>query len=115
MAINFRSGTGKLADIFAGIDSAEAQGDARTVYLGSIDIPSHFDGLDEANPIDLGARDPHRSIWIGTRTRISAHNAFPDNLACCAVGRRRFTLFPPDQFANQIGRASWRERVGQSM
>jgi len=100
MAMNFRSGTGKLADIFAGIDSAEDQGEARTVYLGSIDIPSHFDGLDTANPIDLGAREPYKSIWIGTRTRIAAHNDFPDNLACCAVGRRRFTLFPPDQFAN---------------
>lgn len=100
MAMNFRSGTGKLSDIFAGIDSAEDQGEARTVYLGSIDIPSHFDGLDAANPIDLGAREPYKSIWIGTRTRIAAHNDFPDNLACCAVGRRRFTLFPPDQFAN---------------
>ncbi|MBB5706415.1 cupin-like domain-containing protein [Sphingopyxis panaciterrulae] len=100
MAMNFRSGTGKLADIFAGIDSAEDQGEARTVYLGSIDIPSHFDGLDTANPIDLGAREPYKSIWIGTRTRIAAHNDFPDNLACCAMGRRRFTLFPPDQFAN---------------
>lgn len=100
MAMNFRTGTGKLADIFAGIDAGEEQGDRRTVYLGSIDIPSHFDGLHEANRVDLGAREPLRSIWIGTRTRIAAHNDFPDNLACCAVGRRRFTLFPPDQFAN---------------
>lgn len=100
MAMNFRSGTGKLTDIFAGIDKGEQLGDIRTVYLASIDIPTHFDGLDEANPVDLGARDPLKSIWIGTRTRIAAHNDFPDNLACCAAGRRRFTLFPPDQFRN---------------
>ena len=100
MQMNFRTGTGKLADIFAGMDKAEELGESRTVYLASIDIPSHFDGLDEANPIDLGSRDPLKSIWIGTRTLIAAHNDFPDNLACVAVGRRRFTLFPPDQFRN---------------
>ena len=100
MAMNFRTGTGKLADIFAGLAKGEELGDIRTVYLASIDIPTHFDGLDTANPIDLGARDPLKSIWIGTRTRIAAHNDYPDNLACCAAGRRRFTLFPPDQFGN---------------
>ncbi|WP_423602229.1 cupin-like domain-containing protein [Sphingomonas sp. MS122] len=100
MQMNFRTGTGKLADIFAGIDTAEDLGENRTVYLASIDIPSHFDGLDAANPIDLGGRDPLKSIWIGTRTLIAAHNDFPDNLACVAVGRRRFTLFPPSQFRN---------------
>ncbi len=100
MAMNFRTGTGKLADIFSGIDASEAEGDPRTVYLASIDIPAHFDGLHEANHVDLGMRDPLKSIWIGTRTRIAAHNDFPDNLACCAAGRRRFTLFPPSQFRN---------------
>src|SRR3546814_12710913 len=95
MEMNFRVGTGKLADIFGGIDKAEEQGEARTVSLASIDIPSHFDGLDEANPIELGDRDPLMSIWIGTRTKIAPHHDFPDNLACCAAGRRRFPLFPP--------------------
>lgn len=98
MEMNFRVGTGKLADIFGGIDTAEERSENRTVYLASIDIPSHFDGLDEANSVDLGDRDPLKSIWIGTRTQIAAHNDFPDNLACCAVGRRRFTLFPPSAF-----------------
>src|SRR3546814_18102658 len=86
MAMNFRSGTGKLADIFAGIDSAEDQGEARTVYLGSIDIPSHFDGLDTANPIDLGAREPYKSIWIGTRTRIAAQTTLPTILPAARSG-----------------------------
>lgn len=100
MAMNFRTGAGKLTDIFDDIDKGEEADDIRTAYLSSIDIPAHFDGLDAANPIDLGTRDPLKSIWIGTPTRVAAHNDFPDNLACCAVGRRRFTLFPPHQFRN---------------
>ena len=47
-----------------------------------------------------GARDPLASIWIGNRTRIAAHHDLPDNLACVVAGRRRFTLFPPDELPN---------------
>jgi hypothetical protein len=100
MAMNFRTGRGSLDDIFAGIDANEGRRDAPAIYLSSVDVNDYFDGLHDANHVDLGEREPIESIWIGTRTRIAAHNDFPDNLACCAVGRRRFTLFPPDQFAN---------------
>jgi len=100
MAMNFRTGRGSLDDIFAGIDANEGRRDAPAIYLSSVDVKDYFDGLHEANHVDLIEREPIESIWIGTRTRIAAHNDFPDNLACCAVGRRRFTLFPPDQFAN---------------
>ena len=100
MAMNFRTGRGSLDDIFAGIDANERRRDAPAIYLSSVDVNDYFDGLHDANHVDLGEREPIESIWIGTRTRIAAHNDFPDNLACCAVGRRRFTLFPPDQFAN---------------
>ncbi len=100
MAMNFRTGRGDLAEIFAGIEANEGRRDAPTIYLSSVDVKDYFDGLHEANHVDLGTREPIESIWIGTPTRIAAHNDFPHNLACCAVGRRRFTLFPPDQFAN---------------
>ncbi len=79
---------------------AETRSPAPTVYLGSIDMHTHFNGLAEDHRLDLGAREPLASIWIGTRTRVSAHNDFPDNLACVVGGRRRFVLFPPDQFRN---------------
>jgi hypothetical protein len=100
MGMNFRTGRAGLAEIFAGIDANEGRKDGPLIYLSSIDVKDYFEGLHEANHVDLGEREPIESIWIGTRTRIAAHNDFPNNLACCAVGRRKFTLFPPEQFAN---------------
>lgn len=100
MAMNFRTSKGKLSDIFAKMAEFEGKPDAPTIYLGSVDLPTFFDGLHEANHIDLGDRKPLASIWIGARTRIAAHNDLPNNLACVAVGRRRFTLFPREQFRN---------------
>jgi hypothetical protein len=98
MGMNFRTMQAKLPEIFAKID---ALGDeALPIYLASIDLHEYFDGLHNANHVDLGDRVCLASIWMGTRTRIAAHNDIPDNLACVAVGRRRFTLFPHEQFRN---------------
>lgn len=100
MAMNFTMALGPLPAL---LDGMAANGDnpaAPAIYLSSIDIADYFDGLGDANFLPLGERQPLASIWIGTRTRIAAHNDVPDNLAVCAVGRRRFTLFPPEQFAN---------------
>lgn len=100
MGMNFRTGRAKLEEIFAGIEANEDRRDAPLIYLSSIDVKDYFEGLQEANHVDLHRREPIESIWIGTRTRIAAHNDFPNNLACCAVGRRRFTMFPPSEFEN---------------
>ncbi len=100
MAMNFATVRAKLPDIFGQIAREEDTTDPRPIYLASIDMRGFFEGLDEANRVDLGTREPLASIWIGTRTRIAAHNDLPANLACVAAGRRRFTLVPPDQFAN---------------
>lgn len=100
MAMNFRTSKGRLGDIFAKMDEFEGRADQPTIYLGSVDLHAFFDGLHEANHVELGGRTPLASIWIGGRTRIAAHNDLPHNLACVAAGRRRFTLFPRDQFRN---------------
>ncbi len=100
MRMNFRMVQGSLAEFLAAMAVAEAQGEAPVHYLSSVDMRDFFIGLAEENALPLGERRPLESIWIGTRTRIAAHNDVPDNLAVCAVGKRRFTLFPPEQFAN---------------
>lgn len=100
MGMNFQTARGKLTDIFGSIEANEDRADPPSMYLASIDVLGHFDGVDHENALDLGSRQPVASLWIGTPTRIAAHNDFPDNLACCVAGRRRFVLFPPDQFRN---------------
>lgn len=70
------------------------------VYVGSTTIDTCLPGFRADNDVGLGDRAALASIWIGNRTRIAAHQDLPDNLACIAAGRRRFTLFPPEQLRN---------------
>ena len=70
------------------------------IYLGSTTVDTFLPGLRAEHELALGGREPLYSVWVGNRSRIAAHYDLPDNIACVAAGRRRFTLFPPDQLAN---------------
>jgi hypothetical protein len=76
--------------------------DARppAIYVGSTTIDTCLPGFRHANDLDFGDLDPLASIWLGNKARIAAHYDVPDNLACAVVGRRRFTLFPPEELQN---------------
>jgi hypothetical protein len=78
--------------------SAEAWG----IYAGALPLPKHLPGFAAANPMPLLDADRHMlvSLWLGNRTKTAAHWDLPQNLACVVLGRRKFTLFPPDQLAN---------------
>ncbi|MET7143688.1 cupin-like domain-containing protein [Xanthomonas sp. PPL139] len=73
-----------------------------TYYVASLPIERALPGFAQANDAGLAALGiaAPPSIWIGNRVTASCHFDTPDNLACCAVGRRRFTLFPPEQIDN---------------
>ncbi|MDR7333905.1 cupin-like domain-containing protein [Roseateles asaccharophilus] len=40
------------------------------------------------------------NFWLGNALTVPVHHDHPHNLACVAAGRRRFTLFAPDQVGN---------------
>jgi len=71
------------------------------VYLGSTELDGSFPGLRRHNDLPaLAGFAPLVSLWLSNRMQVAPHFDLPDNLACVVAGRRRFTLFPPDQVAN---------------
>ncbi|HEY1128504.1 MAG TPA: cupin-like domain-containing protein [Roseateles sp.] len=76
-------------------------GTSDALYLGSTEVDSAFPGLRLHNDLSaLAGQHPHVSLWLGNRMQVATHFDLPDNVACVVAGRRRFTLFPPDQVAN---------------
>lgn len=94
-----RSDLGQVLD-----EIAACADDARppTYYVASLLVDTRLPGMRAANDLDLAAHgvDAPPSIWIGNRVTASCHYDALNNIACCAVGRRRFTLFPPEQIGN---------------
>lgn len=39
-------------------------------------------------------------LWIGNAAKVATHNDPSENIACVVAGRRRFTVFPPEQIGN---------------
>lgn len=71
-----------------------------TIYVGSSSIDLCLPGLGEENRLPSGEHRASVRIWLGNRTRVAAHYDALENIACVCAGRRRFTLFPPDQLKN---------------
>ena len=97
---NFKGGSAPLADIFERLKEQESPGETLSIYVGSTPVDTWLPGFRAANDIQIPAAEPLVSFWLGNQTRVSAHYDFPDNIACVVAGRRRFTLFPPEQIAN---------------
>lgn len=72
-------------------------------YIGASFVPRwfpHWLQQQQVPALAQQAKDALVSLWIGNQSRVAAHADLPQNLAVVIAGRRRFTLFPPDQLAN---------------
>jgi hypothetical protein len=97
---NFQAAMVKLDAVLDELERLQHETEPRAVYVGSTTIDTCLPGLRAENDVAGLPADALASIWLGNRTRIAAHFDMPDNLACVAVGRRRFTLFPPADLPN---------------
>ena len=92
----------RLDEVLRQIETHLGDQEPPTYYVASLPVDACLPGFSAENDVGLTARgiDTQPSIWIGNRTVASCHFDAPSNLTCCATGRRRFTVFPPEQVFN---------------
>jgi hypothetical protein len=73
---------------------------APAAYIESTPIADHLPGFTTENALPLLPASVAPRIWIGNAVTAQTHFDLQDNVACVVAGRRRFTLFPPDQLPN---------------
>lgn len=97
---NFKPKNTTFTAVLEEIISYQHSQTSPSIYLGSTSIDHVLPGLRQENDIKPLQASPLVSIWVGNQSRIAAHYDVPDNIACVVAGKRRFTLFPPDQLDN---------------
>jgi hypothetical protein len=100
-SFNFQKRTGDMLGVIKFLQTEGVKEHSPAVYMGAASVPQQLPGLDLQNPMPILAGKPTTPrIWVGNRTSISTHFDTSDNIACVVAGRRRFTIFPPEQVAN---------------
>lgn len=74
--------------------------DAPSLYAGSTPTPDTVSSFAQENPLPVDTHGVDPRIWVGNSSRIAPHYDMASNIAVVVAGKRRFTLFPPEQIAN---------------
>lgn len=98
--LNFGTAKMPMRELLARLLAERGQADAQGLYAGSNPTLASVGTFAAENPLDIDTQGVDPRIWVGNASRIAPHYDMAANVAVVVAGKRRFTLFPPEQLAN---------------
>jgi len=98
--LNFERGPATVSSLADELLNVAGRDEPPTFAAQSIEARAVVPAFVDENQLDLIGRPVSPRLWIGNRVVVSAHHDMFSNIAVVVAGRRRFTLFPPEQVAN---------------
>ena len=99
-ALNFQRRNGPLGEALDQLLAVRTDEAPPALAVQSTPTAATLPGFAQANPQPLLNASVGPRIWIGNAITTATHFDMNYNIACAVAGRRRFTLFPPDQLKN---------------
>lgn len=98
--LNFKRGQIPLPQVLGQLLAQLGDDQAHSIAVQSLPVRDVLPDFEVQNPMPLLDASVAPTMWIGNRGKVAPHYDVHRNIACVVAGRRRFTLFPPDQVAN---------------
>jgi len=99
-AFNFERRPQALRALLDDLIARLSRNDGSARAAQSASVATAFPGFEQLHRIELVDPTVAPRIWIGDRAIVAAHFDLFENIACVVGGRRRFTLFAPEQVRN---------------
>lgn len=99
-ALNFQRGVTDLAPFLDRLLRDHDEPAPYAMAIQSEPIAQLLPGFEAENRIEILDREVPPRAWIGNRIKVATHYDLQENVGVVVAGRRRFTVFPPDQLRN---------------
>lgn len=97
---NFQKRFGSLSALLDKLLHLRTVDAPQALYAGAAAAGANLPGWSDENPFPFPIDEAVPRIWVGNRTHTNTHFDESANVAIVIGGRRRFTLFPPEQVDN---------------
>lgn len=99
-ALNFQRGMTELAPFLDRLLRDREEPAPFAMAVQSELIAGLLPGFEAENRIEILHREVAPRAWIGNRIQVAPHYDLQENVGVVVAGRRRFTVFPPEQLVN---------------